>query len=203
MALSQALLEKMEQAAATGGGNYIHHGRYTFLIDKFIIKEDGFKGASVILELFVLESEPASDGKIGPDGPANPLHSRCSVVFNLTGGDSRKVQASHGNLKAAMIGIMGETEYNTAINDARLGDTSAKRYLSLLTLLQENGRGLRVGDETYLSPAQSGPNAGKDMVRHKWQTIATDEKLQAEYATFLAGKGSLPVEGAPAATVAA
>lgn len=189
MGLSPAQLEAMAAANPTGGGNYVQHGRYVFIVDHFIQKYDGFNGASIVTEFFVAESAPATDGKRS-DGPHNPRGSRCSVALNLTGGKggAKAAQAAQGNLKALVIGLLGKDGFDAMMANDKLGATPGERYAKVLELLENNGRGAMLADETFMGKIQSGPNAGKDIVNHKWSYVDTSDIQRQKNLAVLDGK---------------
>jgi hypothetical protein len=189
MALSKALLATLAAAAPTEGGNFVQHGRYVFIVSDFIIKH-GFKGDSVITELLVVKSAPAADGKQS-EAPHNPRGSKCKVVFNLTGGNPKAVQAAHGNLKSLVIGLLSKDSYESMMANEKLGETPGDRYDKVLDLLATSGRGAMIADETYLTSIQSGNNQGKLIAAHKWQYIDTSDEQRLKNITVLDGKAKL------------
>jgi hypothetical protein len=190
MGLSKELLKKLAEANPSGGGNYVQHGRFVFMVDAFLLKTEGFKGISVITELLVADSAPATDGKQS-EAPHNPRGSKCSVVFNLTGGNQKAAEAARGNLKALVIGLLGKDSYEAMMANEKLGADSGDRYDKVLDLLQANARGAMIADETHLGKIQTGQNAGKSIVNHKWGYLDTTDEQRLKNIAVLDGKAKL------------
>lgn len=184
--LDPKLLARAAAAQASGGGNYINHGTYLFIVDGFLIK-DNDRGTSVIVELYVAEGGPAGDGK-QEGGPPNPKGSRCSVVFKLAGGTAKANDAAASNLKSFVTNFVGADAFAEMMAEPSFGANEAERYGEVLNRLASIARGSFVADETRIGTIQSGPNAGKNIVNHKWLHVDTADADQLMNIALLDGK---------------
>lgn len=172
----QNVFKKIADASATGGGNNIRDGRYTFLIEKCHIQE-GHTGTCAIVEFRVMESNAsgAADEQ-GKQIVPNPVGSTCSMVCNLT-----KHESAAGNVKAFMIAALGGLGYTAE----QAGDDSVIAE----AFSEENPlRGVKVIDETYRGINKgraNAANAGKPLTLNKWKAVEQTAEEIAEGAKYL------------------
>lgn len=191
------IFKKIADASATGGGNNIRDGLYTFLVEKCSIQE-GHTGTCLIVELRVMESQ--ASGSLDENGrpiAPNPVGSTCSMVCNVT-----KHESAYGNVKSFVQAALGGLGYqaaqitNDVIQQVFEGDPEALR-------------GVKVIDETYrgINKGRSNPaNAGKPLTLNKWKAVSQTEEDQAAGREFLDNnkpKADATPAVAPAATAAA
>lgn len=156
------IAQQVASAQASGGGNYIKHGRGVMVVKEAFYKEDLDSGRGFIVELLVDTVEPY----IGSDGkplPCNPPGSTVSFVQLF---DKFK-KTSMGNTKAFIEALSGESLE---------GEKFVERFEKLVS--EKNpGRGLKIGFSTYEKMTQSG---GKLLILPKWEHVEqTPEDVKA------------------------
>jgi hypothetical protein len=155
-----ALMAKIAGAKASGGGNIIRDGNYTFEILNISL-ENKFKGATFVVDFKVIESEAtdAYDDKGQPVKP-NAVGSTCGYVVNL----DKNVSAA-GNAKRLILALVGKAEDEVTPEEF-------VEALDYLTTKAQPARGMRIKDRTFRKTIQSGPNAGKPFTGHAWEHVA-------------------------------
>ena len=156
-----SILDKIANAQATGGGNWIMDGDYRFIVERISL-HDGFEGTSFIAELYVKESKGVLKD-VEPNSPGTT----CSFVQNLT-----KHASAPGNVKAFMLSVLkplgyGEADFNAQVLEEAKSDAQPLR-------------GVEVADTTFQGKIRSGKNAGQAITKHKWSSVdQTPEEIKA------------------------
>ena len=159
MAISQqarkTLIDKLVNASASKGGQFITDGDYVMEIEKVVFDET-FKGSCFIVELKVLESSGPTAAKVG---------SHLSWVQNIT-----KHLSALGNAKAFVLALFGvqedevpKDELDATMVEVTNTDPNAKRTDG--SLIGANpAKGKRIRASAY--PAQT--RAGQTITLVRW-----------------------------------
>lgn len=173
MSVNKAILDRIAGARASGGGNYIRDGQYTFTVLKLLL-EQKYGGTCFIAELLV-----DSSNAVFTDVDPNPPGSTCSFVVNLDG--AGKLSAP-GNIKQFILALFG-------MDEAAVGAAEFSTALESMTSDKQPARGMVIGDETFRKFSRGGKNAEPDskgrapMTMHRWTTIKqTPDELRARVA---------------------
>lgn len=116
--LPDSWLQETVRAKTAGGGTWIQHGDYTFLITKFFFQK--VQDECVIVEFLVVESKKKivfENGKPVEQEP-NAQGSECSEVINFSG--PGKLSAP-GNLRSVVLGLFGFKEGE--VDDRTMSET--------------------------------------------------------------------------------
>lgn len=160
MGFREDLLKKVASAQASGGGNNIRDGIYTFEICNLLL-EKKYKGEIFIVEFLVRDAKAVQElDKQGKPVVPNEPGSRCSWVLNLT-----KNESAPGNMKKFFLDLYGYAEHEVTPDELAT-------VLDMALAGDQPCRGWLIGDETYRKTIQKGPNAGQPFTAHGWKTIS-------------------------------
>ena len=161
--INQTLARQIANASTTGGGNWIRHGLYLFVVERLLLKQ-GYKGVSFIAELRVKVAQATVDGVV-----PNPVGSSCSNVQSLS---NPATPNAMGAVKAFILTLLGITESTE--------DEFVRAFEELVGPTQL-ARGLVVACETYDHTTQK----GKEIVLPKWShVVQAPEEITAERAAL-------------------
>ena len=178
MSANPAILKKIAEARASGGGNLIQDGKYRLTVLKLLL-EQKYNGTCFIAE-FLVDTAMAVFDDVKPNAPGTT----CSFVVNMDG--AGKLSAA-GNIKQFILALMGEEEGNVTGSDfqATLGELISDA---------QPARGMQIDDETFRKFARSGKNSEADskgrppMTMSRWTTVRqTAEEITAQRKTLDAG----------------
>lgn len=161
--MDNAILRKIAEAKASGGGNITKDGKYTFAVNAMMI-EAKFNGTMFIVEHYVKSAEA-----VEPDVEPNKPGTICSIVYNLD-----KNVSAPGNTKAYVLALFGYKEDEVTQDEfvATLGELCGPA---------QPARGMLIRTETFRKPIQKGPNAGKPFTGHRWQHVEqTEDQIATE-----------------------
>lgn len=180
--MGKSIFQKIAQARATGGGNYIRQGKGRLIV-KSITLPSLYNGDTFIAEFLVKHSESipgAVDPKTGKPELANPRGSSCSYVQQL-----EKFESAAGNVKAFIEHLDGEMDQSEAtfINnlqsyvneDPKAGEVNP-------------ARGFEIDFESYQKPIQKGANAGKMITLVRFAHVDITESERDANRDLLDGK---------------
>lgn len=134
-----ALLKKIAESSASGGGNNLRDGRGRLVVKKLSL-DDGFKGARFVTEAVVIASSkiPVTELKTGKtlDITPNEVGSDLSIVHMLD-----KHESAFGNVKGFVLELFGEQDDST---------NTTEFYDTLKELTEENAaHGMVIDYSTY------------------------------------------------------
>lgn len=179
-----SIYSQVAEAKATGGGEFIRHGAYTFMIKKVWI-DKGYNGVCFKAELETVKSEPQDIAagmtepgeQVGPSNP-NKVGSGPIYIVNLSKGGKEGASA-FGNVKAFLLAADGtpEAEFNS-------DPEKFKNFMKQATSAANPLRGVLMTDRTFRKITQSGKNAGKPFTGHNWGHVPgqTAESVKANRA---------------------
>ena len=172
MSASRAVLAKIAEAQATGGGTAIRDGRYRFEILNLLL-EQKYTGMCFIAELKVVNAE-----KVFEDIEPNKPGTTCSYVVNLDG--AGKLSAP-GNIKAFVLALLGD--------NGDVSNQEFQNYLASLVEPSQPARGMHLDSSTWRKFSRSGKNTTADakgrppMVMNSWTYVEqTDAEVKARRA---------------------
>lgn len=107
--LPKDMAEEVGKSSSTGGGNYIRHGNFTFMIKKWFFLLSPTKERCIIVELFVIDSvaKTVYHDQVAINEVPNAIGSDCSEVANF---DGKGKQSAPGNARAVVLGLFGLVE---------------------------------------------------------------------------------------------
>jgi hypothetical protein len=154
-----SIFDSIGQASATGGGNYLRPGKYVLRLKRADLKQ-GFKGESFVTEWLVKSAEALANEN---DESPNTVGSTVSMVSNF------KNRMAVGNVKAMILGMLGEKESQTKPEDVA---QTAQQMVSA----QQPLRGMDVRVETYQKRAKE---SNKLLTLPNWYYI-DEQDLKAQ-----------------------
>lgn len=155
--LPKHLKSEVGKARVAGGGVYINHGTYVFMVDawKYVKVVD----ECIIVELLVGQAREKSDPKL-PE-PTNKPGTTCSEVANFDGAGKQSAGANARAVAEAMFGpehCAGKSDDDISeLLDAQLGP-------------DQPCRGMLVGCDTY--PKEIRSNKGNYITGRNWKHVA-------------------------------
>lgn len=119
--LPDDLLEEVGKSRVGGGGNYIQHGDYTFMVLKWFYQK--IQDKCIIVEYLVIESKKkvVMEGKLKVEDEPNAVGSTCSDTANFDGEGKLSAPA---NSRAPVLGIYGFKE--GSVEDAKVKKALAR-----------------------------------------------------------------------------
>ena len=128
------IAKKVAEASATGGGNYLKHGKGVAVVKEVLYKEDLDSGRGFIVELIMDSVEPY----MGADGKPLPCNAPGSIVSFVQLFD-KYPKSALGNTKAFIEALYGESLDSDAFVDRMEKMTSDKNP----------ARGIKIKFSTY------------------------------------------------------
>lgn len=155
--LPKHLKAEVGKARVAGGGVYINHGTYVFMIDswKFVKVVD----ECIVTELFVGQAREKHDPKL-PE-PTNKPGTTCSEVANFDGAGK---QSAGANARAVVAALYGDAHV-TGMSDDDVGE-----LLDAQLGTDQPCRGMLIGCDTY--PKEVRSNKGTFITGRNWKHIA-------------------------------
>lgn len=107
--LPRDMAQQVGNARTTGGGNYIQHGNYIFLIKKWFFQLSPQKERCIIVEFLVIDAQGKTvfEGQKAINQIPNAIASDCSEVSNWDGAGKLSAPA---NSRAVVLGLFGFKE---------------------------------------------------------------------------------------------
>jgi hypothetical protein len=195
-----SMFAKLATAKMTSGGTNVRDGKYRFMVENVIARENHKKEEQVIAELRVISSEAVDEVAIGPDGwpyadgrkaVPNAPGSSCSIVWSF------KHESAPGAAKAFILNVLAPFGYTEAKITEQVMEQSCDQNAKPL-------RGMVVDAQTYRTANQgrsNSSNKGKPLVLFKWSPIPQTKEDRKKGRDFLAGNkatvdpNTAPVEG--------
>jgi hypothetical protein len=154
--LPSDLFNEIDKARVGGGGNYINHGTYVMMVDKWFFQK--IQDRCIILEMIVAEARPniVYEGDKKVEQEPNVVGSSASDTANFDG--DGKLSAA-GNSRAPVLGLFDLKE-NDASLAAQVGQTldqcigpaqPARGMLVCLTTFPKKIRSPKPGGPTHIT----------------------------------------------------
>lgn len=158
--LPDDLLEEVGKARVGGGGNWIQHGDYTFMVLKWFYQK--IQDRCIILEVLVIESRKkvVMEGKNKVEDDPNAVGSTCSDTANFDGDGKLSAPA---NSRAPVLGLYGLKE--GAVDDAKV-----KKALAKATSDAQPMAGMLVACSTF--PKEIRSNKGNYITGRNYSCVA-------------------------------
>lgn len=169
--LPKEMAEEVGKARVAGGGNYVQHGDYVMMIEKWFYQK--VQDRCIIQELMPVESRK----KVVYEGPKkieqdpNPPGSTCSVTVNF---DGKGKQSAQSNSRAPVLALFG-------FKDGEIADAAAAMTLRQVCKLDESdaelagqpvqpAAGMLVALSTFTKEVRSRP--GEYITGLNWECVS-------------------------------
>lgn len=149
------------QKPASGSGTWITDGDYDYLIERLVMKEEGYKGDSFTAELRVEKAKQIiADVKPNPEGS--------SVSFTRVLDDDFKYQL--------MMAFMYEVAVATGDDLEAMNPQQLEDWLKLCCSKEQPCRGVRISNRTKRTKTR----AGQEITANQWRAVEqTGEEIAA------------------------
>jgi hypothetical protein len=158
--LPSDLLDEVGKARVGGGGNYIQHGDYILMIDKWFYQK--IQDRCIILECVVIESRKkiVYEGNTKVEQDPNAPGSSCSSTANFDGDAKLSAPA---NSRAPVLGLYG-------LKENSVPDEQIKQALAKATSDGQPMHGMLIAVSTF--PKEIRSNKGKYITGLEWSCVA-------------------------------
>lgn len=169
--LPKEMAEEVGKARVAGGGNYIQHGDYVMMVDRWFYQK--IQDKCIIQELIPAEAlkKVVYEGTKKVEQDPNPVGSACSATVNFDGAGKLSAQS---NSRAPVIALYG-------FNDGEIPDATLAMTLrqackeddtdpDLKGVPIQPARGMLIGLRTYPKEVQS--RKGSYITGFNWYCIA-------------------------------
>jgi hypothetical protein len=187
--LPDDLLEEVGKSRVGGGGNYIQHGDYIFMINRWFYQK--IQDRCIILENLVIESRKKAvmEGKNKVEDEPNPVGSTCSDTANFDGDGKLSAPA---NSRAPVLGLYG-------FKEGTVPDDKVKKALAKATSDAQPMAGMLVACTTF--PKEIRSNKGNYITGRTYSCVAvpgqgvnTEELARARMAAYKSGGAEAAVK---------
>lgn len=158
--LPSDLLEDVGKARVGGGGNYIQHGDYILMINKWFFQK--IQDRCIILECLVIEARKkiVYEGSKPVEQEPNKPGSSCSSTANF---DSEAKLSAPANSRAPVLGLYG-------FKEGSVDDAKVKTALSRATSDAQPMHGMLVAVSTF--PKEIRSKRGEYITGLDWSCVA-------------------------------
>lgn len=158
--LPKEMADEVGKSRTSGGGNYIQHGNYIFMIDKWFYQK--IQDRCIILENATVESKKkvVYEGQKKVEQEPNAVGSTCSATANFDG--EGKLSAP-SNARAPVLGLFGLKE--NEVPDAKVSET-----LSYVCADPTPARGMLLACSTF--PKEVRSRKGNYITGLAWECVS-------------------------------
>jgi hypothetical protein len=180
--LPDDILEEVGKSRVGGGGNYIQHGDYIFMINRWFYQK--IQDRVIVLENVVIEARKkvVLEGKNKVEDEPNAVGSTCSDTANFDGDGKLSAPA---NSRAPVLGLYG-------FKEGSVDDAKVKKALARATGDAQPMAGMLVACSTF--PKEIRSNKGNYITARNYicvavpgQGVNTEEMAKARMAAYKAG----------------
>lgn len=157
--LPKEMADSVGKARTAGGGNYIQHGDYMFMVQKWFYQK--VQDRCIITEFTVVDAvkKPVFEGTKKVDQDPNPIGNECSETVNFDGAGK---QSADGNARAVVLGLFGYREGD-------IPDSTVSATLTEVCDDKQPARGMLIACSTFPKEKRSKP--GEFITGRNWSCV--------------------------------